>query len=156
MDVFGGLGIFGVEMFVKGDKVWVNEVFLRFYDIGMVILVFYFIGFLEFGFYFRVVFGFLILGEWVDGYRFFFMFILVVIYVIKVNVFGYLLCFRGLVKVFSVLNVIVRFFGKFEVYFGRRFGVVIVWDKDVGEVKRKVEMVVYLIELRMRLVNWYF
>jgi phosphoribosylglycinamide formyltransferase 2 len=35
----GGLGIFGVELFVKGDKVWFSEVSPRPHDTGLVTLV---------------------------------------------------------------------------------------------------------------------
>lgn len=38
--VLGGCGIFGVEFFVKGDKVWFSEVLLCLYDIGFVMFVF--------------------------------------------------------------------------------------------------------------------
>jgi phosphoribosylglycinamide formyltransferase 2 len=35
-DALGGLGLFGVELFVKGDKVWFSEVSPRPHDTGMV------------------------------------------------------------------------------------------------------------------------
>jgi phosphoribosylglycinamide formyltransferase 2 len=35
-DDLGGLGLFGVELFVKGDKVWFSEVSPRPHDTGMV------------------------------------------------------------------------------------------------------------------------
>lgn len=37
-DNLGGLGIFGVELFIKGDKVWFSEVSPRPHDTGMVTL----------------------------------------------------------------------------------------------------------------------
>ena len=39
VNVLGGLGIFGVELFVKGDEVWFSEVSPRPHDTGMVTLV---------------------------------------------------------------------------------------------------------------------
>ena len=36
VDALGGLGIFGVELFVKGDEVWFSEVSPRPHDTGMV------------------------------------------------------------------------------------------------------------------------
>lgn len=36
VDALGGLGIFGVELFVKGDRVWFSEVSPRPHDTGMV------------------------------------------------------------------------------------------------------------------------
>jgi len=38
-DALGGLGLFGVELFVKGDKVWFSEVSPRPHDTGMVTLI---------------------------------------------------------------------------------------------------------------------
>jgi phosphoribosylglycinamide formyltransferase 2 len=38
-DALGGLGIFGVELFVKGDDVWFSEVSPRPHDTGLVTLV---------------------------------------------------------------------------------------------------------------------
>jgi phosphoribosylglycinamide formyltransferase 2 len=38
-DALGGLGIFGVELFVKGDEVWFSEVSPRPHDTGLVTLV---------------------------------------------------------------------------------------------------------------------
>src|SRR3990167_5652488 len=38
-DDLGGLGIFGVELFVKGDEVWFSEVSQRPHDTGMVTMV---------------------------------------------------------------------------------------------------------------------
>jgi phosphoribosylglycinamide formyltransferase 2 len=38
-DDLGGLGLFGVELFVKGDKVWFSEVSPRPHDTGMVTMI---------------------------------------------------------------------------------------------------------------------
>ncbi len=76
-------------------------------------------------------------------------------HVIKANVSGYSPRFRGLAKALSVPNATVRLFGKPEAYPGRRLGVAIAWDKDVGEAKRKAEMVAHSIELRTRSANWH-
>ena len=38
-DALGGRGIFGVELFVKGDEVWFSEVSPRPHDTGMVTLL---------------------------------------------------------------------------------------------------------------------
>ncbi|MWN05904.1 formate-dependent phosphoribosylglycinamide formyltransferase [Gilliamella sp. Pas-s95] len=38
-DALGGRGLFGVELFVKGDQVWFNEVSPRPHDTGMVTLI---------------------------------------------------------------------------------------------------------------------
>jgi phosphoribosylglycinamide formyltransferase 2 len=38
-DALGGFGIFGVELFIKGDEVWFSEVSPRPHDTGLVTLV---------------------------------------------------------------------------------------------------------------------
>jgi len=38
-DALGGLGIFGVELFIKGDEVWFSEVSPRPHDTGMVTMI---------------------------------------------------------------------------------------------------------------------
>jgi len=38
-DAIGGLGLFGVELFIKGDQVWFSEISPRPHDTGMVTLV---------------------------------------------------------------------------------------------------------------------
>ena len=38
-DALGGRGVFGVELFIKGDKVWFNEVSPRPHDTGLVTLI---------------------------------------------------------------------------------------------------------------------
>jgi phosphoribosylglycinamide formyltransferase 2 len=38
-DALGGLGLFGVELFIKGDDVWFSEVSPRPHDTGMVTMV---------------------------------------------------------------------------------------------------------------------
>ena len=39
VDALGGMGVFGVELFVKGDEVWFSEVSPRPHDTGMVTMV---------------------------------------------------------------------------------------------------------------------
>src|SRR5690606_40522211 len=38
-DDLGGLGVFGVELFVKGDQVWFSEVSPRPHDTGLVTMI---------------------------------------------------------------------------------------------------------------------
>lgn len=158
-DVLGGLGLFGIEMFVKGDKVWANEVSPRPpHDTGMVTLASHPTGFSEFGLHLRAVLGLPIPGEWVDGYRLFPMLTPAATHVIKANVSGYSPRFRGgLAKALGVPNATVRLFGKPEAYLGRRLGVAIAWGGEEvgGEAKRKAEMVAHSIGLRTRSSEWH-
>ena len=154
-DVLGGLGLFGVEMFVKGDKVWANEVSPRPHDTGMVTLASHPTGFSEFGLHLRAVLGLPIPGEWVNGYRLFPLLTPAATHVIKANTSGYSPRFRGLVKAMSVPNATVRLFGKPEAYPGRRLGVAIAWDRNVNEAKMKAELVAHSVELRTRSSDWH-
>ncbi|MBO8144625.1 MAG: ATP-grasp domain-containing protein, partial [Thermodesulfobacterium sp.] len=153
--VLGGLGLFGVEMFVKGDRGWANEVSPRPHDTGMVTLASHPAGFSEFGLHLRAVLGLPIPGEWVDGYRLFPILTPAATHVIKANVSGYSPRFRGLARAMGVPNSTVRLFGKPEAYPGRRLGVALAWDKEVGEAKRRAEMVAHMVELRTRGSEWH-
>ncbi|ASJ10361.1 phosphoribosylglycinamide formyltransferase 2 [Thermococcus sp. P6] len=153
-DVLGGLGIFGVEMFVKGDEVWANEVSPRPHDTGMVTLASHPAGFSEFGLHLRAVLGLPIPGEWVDGYRLFPILTPAATHVIKANQEGYAPRFRGLFRALSVPNATIRLFGKPEAYRGRRLGVALAWDKEVERAKRRAEEVAHKVELRTRRGEW--
>ncbi len=54
-DALGGLGMFGVELFVKGDEVWFSEVSPRPHDTGLVTLVSQFQS--EFALHARAILG---------------------------------------------------------------------------------------------------
>ncbi len=154
-DVLGDIGLFGVEMFVKGDRVWANEVSPRPHDTGMVTLASHPTGFSEFGLHLRTVLGLPIPGEWVDGHRLLAILTPAATHVIKANVNGYSPRFRGLARALSFENATVRLFGKPKAYVGRRLGVAIAWDRDVGEAKKRAEMVAHSIELRTRSSGWH-
>jgi phosphoribosylglycinamide formyltransferase 2 len=94
-DVLGDLCLFGVEMFVKGDKVWTNEVSPRPHDTGMVTLASHPTGFSEFGLHLRAVLGLPIPGEWVREYRLFLLLTPAATHVIKANVSGTPRALRG-------------------------------------------------------------
>lgn len=64
-DDLGGWGVFGVELFVKGDQVWFSEVSPRPHDTGLVTLVSQDLS--EFALHARAILG-LPLGEDADGW----------------------------------------------------------------------------------------
>lgn len=64
-DDLGGWGVFGVELFVKGDEVWFSEVSPRPHDTGLVTLVSQDLS--EFALHARAILG-LPLGEDADGW----------------------------------------------------------------------------------------
>ena len=153
-DVLGGLGIFGVEMFVKGDKVWANEVSPRPHDTGMVTMASHPTGFSEFGLHVRAVLGLPIPAIEENGVRMFPLLTPAATHVILSNQEGYAPRFRNVFNALSVPNTTIRFFGKPSAYKGRRLGVALAWDKDVQEAKRKAEKVAHMIELKARSGEW--
>ncbi|MCO6041864.1 phosphoribosylglycinamide formyltransferase 2 [Thermococcus alcaliphilus] len=153
-DALGGLGIFGVEMFVKGDKVWANEVSPRPHDTGMVTMASHPTGFSEFGLHVRAVLGLPIPAIEENGTRKFPILTSAATHVILSNQEGYAPKFRNIFKGLNVPNTTIRLFGKPEAYKGRRLGVALAWDKDVQVAKRKAERVAHMIELRTRSGEW--
>jgi phosphoribosylglycinamide formyltransferase 2 len=121
----GGRGVFGVELFVKGDQVWFSEVSPRPHDTGMVTMVTQWQN--EFELHARAI-----LGLPVDtalkspGAS-------AVIYG-GVDATG--IVFDGVSDALSVPHSEVRLFGKPESFKKRRMGVALVYDADV-EVARK-------------------
>ena len=153
-DVLGGLGLFGVEMFVKGDKVWANEVSPRPHDTGMVTMASHPTGFSEFGLHLRAVLGLPIPAIEEDGVRKLPLLTPAATHVILSNQEGYAPRFRNVFSALGVPNTTVRLFGKPSAYKGRRLGVALAWDKDVQEAKRKAEKVAHMIELKTRSGEW--
>ncbi len=147
-DVLGGLGIFGVEMFVKGDEVYANEVSPRPHDTGMVTLASHATGFSEFGLHLRAVLGLPIPAIEEQGIRKLPMLTPAATHVILANQEGYAPKFRNLFKALSISNTTIRLFGKPNAYKGRRLGVALAWDKDVNVAKEKAEKVAHAIELK--------
>ena len=116
----GGQGLFGVELFVKGDQVWFSEVSPRPHDTGMVTMVTQWQN--EFELHARAI-----LGLPVDttlkspGAS-------AVIYG-GVDAAG--IVFDGVADALAVPNSDIRLFGKPESFVKRRMGVALVHDADV-------------------------
>ena len=124
-DNLGGQGLFGVELFVKGDEVWFSEVSPRPHDTGMVTMITQWQN--EFELHARAI-----LGLPVDttlkspGAS-------AVIYG-GVDATG--IVFEGVDDALRVPHTDIRLFGKPESFVKRRMGVVLAFDADV-EVARK-------------------
>ena len=123
-DDLGGLGLFGVELFVKGDQVWFSEVSPRPHDTGLVTLVTQVQS--EFELHARAI-----LGLPVDtsmrspGAS-------AVIYG-GVDAAG--LVFDGVDAALAVPGTELRLFGKPEGFVKRRMGVALAHHADVGEAR---------------------
>ena len=128
-DALGGYGIFGVEMFVKGDEVIFSEVSPRPHDTGMVTMISQDLS--EFALHARAV-----LGLPISEVRFFGP---SASKAIVVEGDTDKVVFSGLEKVLSVPGVQLRLFGKPEVHGHRRFGVLLATADTVEHALEKVE-----------------
>ena len=124
-----GLGLFGVELFVKGDKVWFSEVSPRPHDTGMVTMITQWQN--EFELHARAI-----LGLPVDtalkspGAS-------AVIYG-GVEATG--IVFDGVDEAMRVPNSEIRLFGKPESFVKRRMGVALVHDADVEVARTQAKL----------------
>ena len=128
-DALGGLGIFGVEMFVKGDDVIFSEVSPRPHDTGMVTMISQDLS--EFALHARAI-----LGLPVPAIRFFGP---SASKAIVVEGDTDKVVFSNLEKVLEEEDVQIRLFGKPEVRGHRRFGVLLARGGSVEEALAKVE-----------------
>ncbi|MEY2800425.1 MAG: hypothetical protein RL513_9 [Pseudomonadota bacterium] len=125
----GGRGVFGVELFVKGDQVWFSEVSPRPHDTGMVTMVTQWQN--EFELHARAI-----LGLPVDtslkspGAS-------AVVYG-GVDATG--IVFDGVAEALTVPNSELRLFGKPESFTKRRMGVALVHDADIEVARRQAKL----------------
>jgi len=116
----GGMGVFGVELFVKGDQVWFSEVSPRPHDTGLVTLVTQHQS--EFELHARAILGLPVnTALRSPGAS-------AVIYG-GVDAVG--VVFDGVAEALSVPNTDLRLFGKPESFAKRRMGVALAFDADV-------------------------
>lgn len=126
-DALGGRGIFGVELFVKGDQVIFNEVSPRPHDTGMVTMITQDLS--QFALHARAVLGLPIpninfLGPGASR-------------AIVVEGDSDHLSLGNLDKVLEQPNTQMRFFGKPEVHGHRRMGVLLARGESVEEARKK-------------------
>ena len=135
----GGLGIFGVELFVKGDKVWFSEVSPRPHDTGLVTLVSQYSS--EFALHARAILGLPVSTEMISPGA---------SAVIYGGVDAGALRFEGAAEALSVPGADLRLFGKPESFVKRRMGVALARAATTDEARalakraaRTVKPVVY-------------
>ena len=134
-DSLGGLGLFGVELFIKGDKVWFSEVSPRPHDTGMVTMCSQ--RFSEFDLHARAILGLPVdisLREVGAS---------AVIYGghAKQN-----LVFDGVEAALAVPNSDIRLFGKPESFVKRRMGVALATGKDITEARARAKLAASLVK----------
>ncbi|MDF7666749.1 formate-dependent phosphoribosylglycinamide formyltransferase [Orbaceae bacterium ESL0727] len=124
----GGRGVFGVELFVKGDHVWFSEVSPRPHDTGMVTLISQNLS--EFALHVRAILGLPI--PYIEQYG------PSASAAIQVEGKSKQIIFSGLEMALSELQTDVRLFGKPEVNGMRRMGVVLAKADSIDNAVAKV------------------
>ncbi|MFM8834649.1 MAG: formate-dependent phosphoribosylglycinamide formyltransferase [Cytophagales bacterium] len=139
VDALGGLGIFGVEFFVKGETVYFSELSPRPHDTGMVTMISQDLS--EFALHVRAILGLPIpvirqLGPSAS-------------YVILVKGQSKNISYSGLEKALSEPDTQLRLFGKPEVNGERRMGVCLAKDATVEEARRKANGAAACIKVKL-------
>jgi phosphoribosylglycinamide formyltransferase 2 len=128
-DDLGGLGIFGVELFVKGDQVWFSEVSPRPHDTGMVTMCTQ--RFNEFELHARAILGLPVdTALRAPG--------------ASAVIYGQMdekgIAFKGVEEALRVPESDVRLFGKPESFKKRRMGVALANGKDTNEARARAKL----------------
>lgn len=136
-DSLGGLGLFGVELFVKGDAVWFSEVSPRPHDTGMVTMCSQRLN--EFELHARAILGLPVdvtLSE--PGAS----------AVIYGGIESENLSYIGLASALEIPNSDVRLFGKPVSFERRRMGVALATGRDVAEARSSAQRVAGLVRTK--------
>ena len=125
-EALGGWGVFGVELFVKGDQVWFSEVSPRPHDTGLVTLATQ--TYSEFALHARAILGLPVdVTQREPGAS-------AVIYG-GMEAAG--VAFEGVAEALSVPTADLRLFGKPESYERRRMGVALARGEDVEQARAR-------------------
>ncbi len=128
-DSLGGLGLFGVELFVKGDKVWFSEVSPRPHDTGMVTMASQ--RFSEFDLHARAILGLPVnVSMHTPGAS----------AVIYGGVDSDNLVFEDVQEALAVPDSDLRLFGKPASFIRRRMGVALATGKTVEEARSRAKL----------------
>ncbi len=138
-DALGGRGVFGVELFIKGDQVWFSEVSPRPHDTGLVTLISQDLS--EFALHARAI-----LGLPVPAIR---QFGPAASAVILVNGQSQDVRFGNLDRALSEVDTQLRLFGKPEVDGQRRMGVALALDADIETARAKALRVANAVEVKL-------
>jgi len=122
----GGLGLFGVELFVRGDEVWFSEVSPRPHDTGLVTLVTQNLS--EFALHARAILGLPVNTELREPGA-------------SAVIYGGMdaqgIAFEGVAEALSVPGADLRLFGKPEAFERRRMGVALARGADVDQARER-------------------
>lgn len=134
-DSLGGLGLFGVELFVKGDQVWFSEVSPRPHDTGMVTMCSQ--RFSEFELHARAILGLPVDVSMREAGA---------SAVIYGGVASKSLKYAGLEAALAVPSSDIRLFGKPESFVKRRMGVAIATGKNTDEARERAKLAASLVK----------
>ena len=134
-DSLGGLGLFGVELFVSGDQVWFSEVSPRPHDTGMVTMCSQRLS--EFELHARAILGLPVDVSMKEAGA---------SAVIYGGVDSKNLAYDGLDAALNVPCSDVRLFGKPESFVKRRMGVALATGKDVDEARSRAKLAASLVK----------
>jgi len=134
-DSLGGLGLFGVELFIKDDQVWFSEVSPRPHDTGMVTMASQRLN--EFELHARAILG-LPVDVSLSGAG--------ASAVIYGGVDSNNLIFEGLEQALAVPETDVRLFGKPESFVKRRMGVALATGQNVDEARQRARLAASLVK----------
>ncbi|MGH7680419.1 MAG: formate-dependent phosphoribosylglycinamide formyltransferase [Candidatus Eiseniibacteriota bacterium] len=125
----GGRGIFGVELFVKGDQVWFSEVSPRPHDTGMVTMITQAQS--EFELHARAILGLPVSIEMLTPGA-------------SAVIYGGLdergIAFEGVAEALRVPRTDLRLFGKPEAFVRRRMGVALAYGPDVNDARERAKL----------------
>ncbi len=128
-DNLGGLGLFGVELFIKGDDVWFSEVSPRPHDTGMVTMASQ--RFSEFELHARAILGLPVdVSLRAPGAS----------AVIYGGIDSRNLAFEGVEEALAVPESDLRLFGKPESFERRRMGVALATGRDINEARGRAKL----------------
>jgi phosphoribosylglycinamide formyltransferase 2 len=134
-DSLGGLGLFGVELFIKGDSVWFSEVSPRPHDTGMVTMCSQ--RFSEFDLHARAILGLPVDVSLSNPGA-------------SAVIYGghasKNLIFTGVDAALAVPNSDLRLFGKPESFVKRRMGVALATGRDVTEARARAKLSASLVK----------
>lgn len=125
-EALGGLGLFGVELFIKGDEVWFSEVSPRPHDTGMVTMVSQRQS--EFDLHARAILG-LPVSTALDKTA--------ASAVILGGIDAKAVTYHGLERALAVENTEIRLFGKPEAFVARRMGVALATADSIKEARAR-------------------
>lgn len=131
----GGLGIFGVELFVKGDEVWFSEVSPRPHDTGLVTLVSQVQS--EFALHARAILGLAVCTDMASPGA---------SAVIYGGVEAGALIFEGVEEALKVPGSELRLFGKPESFVKRRMGVALARAPTIDEARIRAKQAAGLVK----------